>query len=218
LCSCLGAHAEIAGSEQALKNHSRVQLRRHRSSIAAPRNAVSVRTAISRVAVADCSRVFAAQLNRGESRRLSKLLRRNLIGRNSVVDVRTFGLSTMDSSQKRRTSSCVIPRAVPERIPVVLGEACEHEQVLAKRFKRLEDSGELVRFAFGGWCPVLHHDAVWYVHERESHWGSHRGRPRQRRSHRIKHREAYGYPEPFQECSTRHMFVRDDHDFPGLRI
>src|SRR5205085_10600182 len=59
---------EIVGAEEALKYLTRIVLRRHRRGRSAPGDAVGIRAAISRVAVADGAHVFEPELERREAR------------------------------------------------------------------------------------------------------------------------------------------------------
>ena len=79
-------------AEQALEGEPRIGLGRHRRRRAAPGQAVGVRAAVARVAVADGARVVAAQLDRAEPRLVADVLRRR-------------------SDRPRRRSGCRRPRS-----------------------------------------------------------------------------------------------------------
>ena len=63
----------------------------------------------------------------------------------------------------------MVARSVSQLVRVVVGEAAQHEDVVAQRLQRLEDARERECAAVGGGRPVRHDDAVRHVRERQAH-------------------------------------------------
>ena len=91
------------------------------------------RPGVARIAVADGPRIVASELERGEPRRRTDVLRRDLVDRDAVLDVGAGGLAGMDAGQVRGGRAGVIARAIAERHAVPVREAREDRHVLAER-------------------------------------------------------------------------------------
>jgi len=89
----------VEAAEQPFERQARVRFWRHGRGGTAPRNAVRVRAAISRVAVADRARLVASQLDRWEPRLRADMRRGDLVHRHAVLDVGTRGLLRMNAGE-----------------------------------------------------------------------------------------------------------------------
>src|SRR5205085_1194288 len=113
---------------------------RHRRVLVPPGKIVLISTRIAAVARAGLPiRAVAAQLERGESRRLSNLLCSQLVGGDTDVDVRAGGFARVHPGKETRVRTRVVTGSVAESTSVHVRESAQDLEVPFVRRKRLQD-------------------------------------------------------------------------------
>ncbi len=198
-----------AGAEQALEQHARIEHRRQRLRLAAPRQVVGVGAGIARVAVAGLARIVHAELERGEARLVADLVGDDLVAGDARLDV-DGGLPDLDAGEIRPGAAAVIAGAIEQRAAAVVGQVADLDHVAAERFERLEDARQLAgQRALLRHVPVLHVDAIRHVHEGQANRRF--GRRRERRHHRIEERKGDCGADALQKSPPRKRLASNDH-------
>ena len=207
----LGAE-DHAGAEQPLEQHARIEDRRQRLGLAAPRQVVGVGAGVARIAVAGLPRVVHAELERGEARLVTDLVGDDLVAGDAGLDV-DGGLLDLDAGQVRPGAAAVIAGAVEQRAAAVVRQVADLDHVVAERFERLHDPRQLAERPFLRHVPVLHVDAVGHVQEGQA---DRRLRRRgERRHHRIEEGQRDCGADPFQKRPARKGLAGNDHQSPA---
>src|SRR5262245_1140565 len=116
-------------------------------------------------------------------------------------------LAHVDASEIGAAAAAMIAGAVQPRPPGVVRQVAQEEGVIFERLERLQDPRQFTELPFIVRIPMLHHYAVWHVHEHHSHRRlARRLARRQRRCHRVEERERNRSPHPFEDRSSWNRF------------
>ena len=115
-----------------------------------PRQIVLVGARVTRIAVARLAHGVAGQFERRKPRQMSDLLRRDLIDRNTGVNVRAGRLFDANAGEKRAAGTRVIACPIRSRGGIDVIQAAENLQLILHPLERLHRAGqfELPAFAF----------------------------------------------------------------------
>ncbi len=211
----------FAVAEEAFEHGARVDLAGQRTGLRSPRHR-HVGARVTRVTVAGEGRLFECELERCKLRVLAELPGRDLIGRDTELEVGAAGLVWVHARQPRGGRARVVAGAVTKGASRDLRQAAQHDDVLAERLERLHRRAEL---EVGADLPRRPHellralvvaadDAVRRIYVTEPHRrfaGGLRERG-QRREHRIQRGESHRGAYAPQERPPRQGLVGDDHD------
>ena len=218
--ACAAVHVfgaqDHAGTEQALEQHARVEHRRQRLRLAAPRQVVGIGAGIARVAVAGLARVVHAELERGEAGFVTDLVGDDLVAGDAGLDV-DRGLLDLDAGEVRSGTAAVIAGAVEQRAPAVVGQVADLDHVAAEGFERLEDARQLRgQRPLLRHVPVLHVDAVRHVEERQA--DGRLGGGGEGGDHRIEEWQRHSGSDTLEEGPARKRLAGDDHSALSFRV
>ena len=199
-----------AVAEQPLEERTRIEDRRQRLRLAAPREVVRVRARVARIAVASLARVLQPDFERREPRLPADLIRDQLIAGDTCLDVGD-GLLHLHAGEVRPAAAPVIARAVEQRAPGVVGEVAHQQDVVLERLERLQRLRKHAEPAFVARVPVPHVDAVRHVDERHAHGRLAALRARERGRHRVEERQGNGGAQAAQKRSSWKRLACDEH-------
>ena len=156
----LGLLALLPVTEETIERTTRIDLLRMGSGLAGPGDIVRIGAAVTRVAIAGVTSAIAAKLERGEFREITDLPGGGLVNRHADPDSRSMRLHRLGPGQKNRRGAGVITGAIAIGPALVMGQACEHQQVIANSVQRLQAPGHLVVASAALWNPVLEVDSI----------------------------------------------------------
>ena len=156
-----------AVAEQPFEQRPRIENRRQRLRLAAPRQVVGVRAGVARIAIARLARIFQAEFERREARLPAHVVGHDLVERNAGLDI-DQALLDLHAGQVEAAAAAVIARAIEQRAPGIVGQVAEHEDVVLERLQRLQDARQLGELALVVRVPVAHDDAVGHIDERHA--------------------------------------------------
>ena len=195
-----------AVAEQPFKQRSRIQNRRQRLGLAAPRQVVGVRAGIAGIAIARLARILQADFHRREARRPAHVVGHNLIHRYAGLDIHQ-ALLHLYAGQVAAAAAPVIARAIQQRAPGIVRQVAEHEDVVLERLQRLEDARQFGKLALVVRVPVAHDDAVGHVDERHADGRFAGARRRKGGHHGIQKRKGDGGSHAAQKGAPGNRFA-----------
>ena len=190
-------YTAVVVAEEAFEDGAGADFSRVRGRGGPPGDGVGVGAAVAVVAAAALHPFFAAEFEGGETGFAVEAAGRDLIDRDAGLQVATVGLFGVDAGEVVGTGATVITGTVAEGPTAVVGEAGEHEDVVAEGLEGLADAGEVCRKRDRASCgercrgghPLVHDDAVGNVEERGSGGRCGGGSAGERRDHGIEERQ-----------------------------
>src|SRR5262247_2978273 len=111
----------------------------------------------------------------------------------------------MNAGQESCSRASMVAGSIAQRIPVMIIQPGENENLFAEPCQRLEDACKFEITPLGQWPPIIHHNTIRHIDERETERHLSLCSSGKGGRHSIEHRQGDGYTHSLEKGASRQM-------------